>query len=158
MYEREKNFNSTHKLFPTAEPLFPQNQTMLFFIFGIKVDFVLYPFPWRYPIEEIEGILSAAIEDMIPMKPQAIENRKSKKDFWDIEFLIDKFWLIEIFRVCQVKFPQIDIGYWVPNLTDFEDAEPQMDPDTLNIKSWNEIPWNISMCVKDFVSHYINRN
>lgn len=157
-YEREKVFNIINKQFPSAELLFEQNQTMLFYIDEIRVDFVLYPFPWKYPIAEMEGFRLAAIEDIIPMKLQAIENRKSKKDFWDIELLIEKFGLGEIFRIFQAKFPQIDIGYLVHNLTDFEDAEPQMDPDTLLMKSWDEIKRNISMSVQDFVSRQINHN
>jgi predicted nucleotidyltransferase component of viral defense system len=155
-YHREEIQAIISKHFPSAELLFEQNQTMLFFIHEIRVDFVLYPFPWKFPIETINNFRLAAIEDIIPMKLQAIENRKSKKDFWDIDLLITQYGLPEMLRIFHAKFPNIDPGYLIHNLVDFENAELQMDPDTIVEKSWEEIKANIVREVNAFVSNQIN--
>lgn len=153
-YNRENIHVIISKHFPSAELLFEQNQTILFFINEIRVDFV--PFSWRFPIETKNNFRLAAIEDIIPMKLQAIENRKSKKDFWDIDLLITQYGLPEMLHIFHSKFPKIDPGYLIHNLVDFENAELQMDPDTLVEKSWEEIKASIIRKVNAFVSNQIN--
>jgi predicted nucleotidyltransferase component of viral defense system len=155
-YNREEIKAIISKHFPSAELLFEQNQTILFFIDEIRVDFVLYPFTWKFPIETINHFRLASIEDIIPMKLQAIENRKSKKDFWDIDLLMTQYGLPEMLRIFHAKFPKIDPGYLIHNLVDFENAESQMDPDTLDEKSWEEIKASIIRQVNAFVYNQIN--
>src|SRR6266545_1992122 len=48
--------------------LFEKNQTILFNIDDIKVDFVLYPFRWLYPFDIFNEIRLLSVPDIIPMK------------------------------------------------------------------------------------------
>jgi hypothetical protein len=54
-YQNSIIFQAVTTRFPGAELLFEQNQTMMFSIDHIKVDFILYPFPWLESFEKIDG-------------------------------------------------------------------------------------------------------
>lgn len=142
--------SSMLKKFPEAELLFAQNQTLIFDFEGIRVDFVCYPFPWKEKIEVISGIPLITLADMVPMKLQAVSNRRSKKDFWDIAFLLDMYPLNSMFSIFKSKFPQIDIGYIVQSLTDFSDADADFDPDMIVSTSWDAIKQKMIEAVKGF--------
>lgn len=141
--------------FPGAELLFEQNQTMMFFINGVKVDFVMYPFDWLKPFDNIEEIRLIHTEDIIPMKLQAISNRFSKKDFWDIELLLVEFPLGQMLKFFKTKFPPVDIGYIIHSITNFENAEREEDPVCLIAKSWIEVKNNLQQAVRDYTQGFL---
>src|SRR6185312_10822197 len=149
-YQNSIIFQAVTSGFPAAELLFEQNQTMMFTIDNIKVDFILYPFKWLHPFEKINGARLIALPDIIPMKLQALSNRFSKKDFWDIAFLLQKFSLSEMLEIFSSKFPQVDRGYLIHSLTNFEDAEREQQPVALLPKTWEEIKNELRKVVIDF--------
>ena len=112
---------------------------MLFSINEIKVDFILYPFPWLQHFDTIDGIRLLSVKDIIPMKLQAASNRNAKKDYWDIAALLDKYSLEEMLKIFKQKFPMVDTGFIIHSLTDFEKADTELDPDTLIKINWNEV-------------------
>ena len=123
-------FQTITKKFLSVELLFEQNQTMMFSINDVKVDFILPPFAWLQPFDIIEGTKSISIEDIIPMKLQAASNRNAKKDYWDIAALLKNYSLDQMLKIFTAKFPQVDIGFIIHSLTDFEKADTEIDPDT----------------------------
>ena len=141
---------TTH--FKDTELLFEQNQTMMFLVNGIKVDIILYPFDWSFPFETIDGIRLISLKDIIPMKLQAISNRFSKKDFWDIELLLDEFPLHKMMEIFKLKFPPVDTGYIIHSLTNFENAELEEDPISLVGKTWEEVKKNLKKAVTDYTN------
>jgi hypothetical protein len=141
--------------FPNAELLFEQNQTMMFMINGIKVDFILYPFEWLQPFDFIEGIRLISIPDIIPMKLQAIGNRFSKKDYWDVDRLLHEYPLEEMVKIFKAKFPPIDTGYIIHSLTAFESAETEEDPVCLVPKTWKEVKANLEQAVRDYTKKFL---
>jgi predicted nucleotidyltransferase component of viral defense system len=149
-YQNSAIFQAITTGFPSAELLFEQNQTMMFSIDQIKVDFILYPFKWLFPFETIDGARLITLHDIIPMKLQAISNRFAKKDFWDIAFLLNIFSLSEMLEIFTSKFPQIDIGYIIHSLTNFDDAEMEQQPVTLLPKTWEEIKFELQKAVIDY--------
>ena len=98
----------------------------MFNIGNVIVDVVLYPFKWLMPFENMEGDRMIALQDIIPMKLQALSNRFSKKDFWDIAFLLNSFSLAQTLEIFKLNFPTIDVGCIIHSLTNFdnEDLEP----------------------------------
>jgi hypothetical protein len=138
--------------FKGAELLFEQNQTMMFIINGVKVDFVLYPFEWLKPFDEIETCRLISIEDIIPMKLQALSNRFSKKDFWDIEFLLREFSIDKMLAIFKLKFPPVDTGYIIHSLTNFEGADSEEDPVCLIPITWKEIKISLQQLVRDYTA------
>ncbi len=143
-------FQIITKKFASAELLFEQNQTMMFSINDVKVDFVLYPFPWLHSFDIIEGTRLLSVEDIIPMKLQAASNRNAKKDYWDIATLLKKFSLGEMLKIFISKFPQIDIGFIIHSLTDFEKADTEPDPDTNNKITWEDLKNELVNAVKQY--------
>lgn len=149
-FQNSAIFRAVTTRFPIAELLFEQNQTIMFTIDNIKVDFILYPFKWLQPFEIFDGVRLIALPDIIPMKLQALSNRFSKKDFWDIAFLLKIFSLSEMVQIFKSKFPQIDPGYIIHSLTNFEDAEREQQPIDLLPKTWEEIKNELRKAVIDF--------
>ena len=147
-FDRSQLFQIITNTFPSAELLFEQNQTMLFVINDVRVDFVLYPFPWVLPFEETGGTRLISEKDIIPMKLQAISNRNSKKDFWDIAMLLGNYPLKEMIRIFKEKFPQVDEGYIIHSLTDFEKAGNQFDPDSSDSITWEDVKRVLSEAVR----------
>ncbi len=149
-YQNSVIFQAVTKEFPSAQMLFEQNQTMMFSINNVKVDFVLYPFNWLLPFETTDDARLISVQDIIPMKLQALSNRFSKKDFWDIAFLLNNFSLQDMLEIFKSKFSQIDTGYIVHSLTNFEDAEREQDPVQLIPATWGEIKNKLETTVIDF--------
>jgi predicted nucleotidyltransferase component of viral defense system len=154
-FEGNHLVSAIEKNFRHFELLFQKNQTLIFDIEGIRVDFVRYPFNWLNPFEDIEGIRFAQVEDIIPMKIQGIDNRKSKKDFWDIACLLDHFTMEEMFRIMHKKFPFIDPGHLIHSFTHFEEAELQPDPVALNDLTWEMIKERVTYAALDFSRSFL---
>ena len=148
-------FQTITAKFTDAILLFEQNQTMMFSINDIKVDFILYPFKWRQPFELIETSRLISVTDIIPMKLQALSNRFSKKDFWDIAFLLNLFPLAEMIEIFKEKFPRVDAGFIIHSLTSFDDAEREQDPICLLPKTWNEIKSQLEKAVIDYTNRFL---
>ena len=84
------------------------------------------------------------------MKLKALSNRFAKKDFWDIAYLLNNFSLSEMLEIFTSKFPQIDIGYIIHSLTNFDDAELEQQPLALLPKTWEEIKFELQKAVIDY--------
>ena len=149
-FDTARLFDFITKKFPSAELLFEKNQTLLFIVNDIKTDFVLYPFPWLHPFEVTNGIKLVSIYDIIPMKLQAVSIRNAKKDYWDISALLQQFTLQEMLTIFKNKFPQIDTGFIVHSLTDFEKADTERDPDKLTNITWEDIKSELNNKVRQF--------
>lgn len=149
-FDTASQFQLITKQFPAAELLFEKNQTMLFSIEDIKVDFVLYPFAWLFPFERVDGISFLSIKDIIPMKLQAASNRNAKKDYWDIAALLKLYSLDEMLQLFKTKFPQIDTGFIIHSLTDFEKADTEFDPDSMLSTTWEEVKFLLTSEVKKY--------
>ena len=148
-------FKIITKKFPSAELLFEQNQTMMFTINDVKVDFVLYPFAWLQQFDIIEETRLLSIEDIIPMKLQAASNRNAKKDYWDISALLKEYSLDKMLKIFTAKFPQVDIGFIIHSLTDFEKADIELDPDTYTGITWNEIKNELIIAVRQYTERLL---
>ncbi|MGN6803937.1 MAG: nucleotidyl transferase AbiEii/AbiGii toxin family protein [Ginsengibacter sp.] len=151
-FSNEKIFESVRREFSGSELLFEKNQTMVFYVNQIKVDFVLYPFAWKKKFDVIEGGRLLSIIDIIPMKLQAISNRFSKKDFWDLAFLLNEFSLKEMIEIFSSKFPQIDPGFIIHSLVAFDEAENEPDPTCVKIITWKEIKAKLEKAVIEYTN------
>lgn len=115
---------------------------------GIKVDFIRFKYDFANPIVEIDGIRLLSEEDIAPMKLDAITGRGSKKDFFDLYFLLERFTLSEILELYSHKYPHSTLFHVIKSLTWFEDAEPQALPDVLLKKAtWAQVKKRIEQAV-----------
>jgi predicted nucleotidyltransferase component of viral defense system len=118
---------------------------------GLKVDFLKFPYDFVQAFVEIEGIRLVPIENIGVMKFMAIARRGSKKDFYDLYFLLERYSLHEMIRHFEAKLPQVDLFHIVKSLTYFEDAEPDADPNMLIEVSWPTVKKEIAQKVKSYL-------
>jgi predicted nucleotidyltransferase component of viral defense system len=103
-------------------------QSLVGVIDGVKVDFIRFRYPFGKPIVEIEGVRMLSVEDIAPMKLDAVSGRVKKKDFYDLYFLLQKFNLREILNLYSEKFKHQTDFHVIKSLSYFEDAESEPDP------------------------------
>ena len=105
----------------------------------IKIDVMAHRYAWIDPAEEWEGIRLASIRDIAAMKLNAIANRGSKKDFWDIAVLLDRWTLDDVMSWYRIRYPHMDDWQVVRSLTYFDDAEEEPDPVSLTALTWLDV-------------------
>ena len=114
----------------------------------VKVDIVKYPYKLLKQPINLDGIRLLTKEDIIPMKLSALGSRGSKKDFFDIYFLLKEFNLGEMFTLFEQKFPNVNYFHIVKSLTYFDDADKELNPKTLIKITWEEVKKEILKHVK----------
>jgi predicted nucleotidyltransferase component of viral defense system len=115
----------------------------------IKVDFVKMSYPILFPSILDEQVRMLDIRDIAAMKLKAVTQRGSKKDFYDIYFLLQIMSLDEIIQLFKEKFKQYEIFHVIKSLTYFEDAENNADPILFDKKiTWQKVKTEIIGTVK----------
>ena len=81
-----------------------------------------------------------SVEDIAPMKLDAVTGRGSKKGFYDIYFLLQKFNLNTLFSLYLEKYPHQTTFHVARSLTYFVDAEPDPEPVVFDKNvSWEKV-------------------
>ncbi|MFN4226525.1 MAG: nucleotidyl transferase AbiEii/AbiGii toxin family protein [Candidatus Ratteibacteria bacterium] len=116
---------------------------------GINLSFFHYPYPLLKPLQNLDLIKIASLEDILAMKISAIISRGSRKDFVDVYFIMKELKLsgdkaIEFFKK---KFGNYDELVIKKSLTYFEDAEKEPEIPLLKKINWKEIK---NFFVKEF--------
>lgn len=115
---------------------------------NIKVDFIRFKYSFNHPVIKEEGIRLLHIKDIAPMKLDAIAGRGSKKDFYDLYFLLERYELSKLLELYSEKYQHATIFHVVKSLTWFEDAEPQIPPVVLDDKvTWAKVKKRIEQAV-----------
>lgn len=116
---------------------------------GIKVDFVKMGYANLFPALFIEGVRMLTLGYIAPMKLKAIAQRGSKKDFFDIYFLLQHLPLQTMLDLFQQKFKLHEIFHIIKSLSYFEDAEQSANPVVFdNSVSWHRVKTVIQEAVK----------
>ena len=130
-----------------------------FVVDNIKVDFVNYShYPWIDGVVAEDGLRLASPKDIAAMKIGAIEGRGSKKDFFDLYFLLRHYSMEEILGFYIQKYPQYSMFRVRMSLTYFEDAEKQDDPKLFEKVDWETIKATIAEAVRKVNwNHFIDK-
>lgn len=115
----------------------------IYWIDGIKVDCVNYPYKWLDECRVLDGVRLASVNDIAAMKISAIINRGTKKDFIDLHFLLQKMFLNHILDLYDQKYPDGSRFIAIKSLTYFEDAEDDPMPFMFNDITWNDVKASI---------------
>ncbi len=116
---------------------------------GIKVDFVKMGYPILFPTLLVEGVQMLDLRDIAPMKLKAIAQRGSKKDFFDIYFLLDIMPLETMISLFRQKFKMHEVFHILKSLSYFEDAEQSANPVVFDKSvTWKEVKASINESVK----------
>ncbi len=103
-----------------------KEDTLIFYLEGIRCSFFHYPYKLIRPVEVREGIAIASDEDIAGMKGIAIIQRGTKKDFYDMWFLMKTHnWsLNKIKKICKDKYGNLfSEAAFERAIIYFEDAE-----------------------------------
>jgi len=113
----------------------------------IKLD-LFYTDDFVFPIKQHENIRLSSLEEIAAMKLDVIGRGGRKKDFWDIHALIDHFTLDEMLdfylKRYEYNFSKEEL---ISQLTNFEAADNDPDPNCLQGKYWELIKLDIEECI-----------
>jgi len=116
---------------------------------AIKVDFVKMSYPILFPPILDEGVRMLDIKDIAPKKLKAVTQRGSKKDFFDIYFLLEHISMKDMLQLFMEKFKQHEIFHVVKSLSYFADAENYADPNVFDpLVTWTKVKTKIRKTVK----------
>ena len=119
---------------------------------GIKVDILVYKYPQLEAIDTIDTIRLFSIPDIAAMKLSAVSSRGSKKDFYDLYFLLKQFPLPMLLNFYQKKYQTEQYYHILKSLIFFDDAETEPEPRLLQkALSWDEIKIEFEKVVRAFV-------
>ena len=106
---------------------------------GIKVDICKHPHPLLFPVLNIEEIRMWSLQDIAASKVFAISSRATKKDFWDLDRLLDEFSFLEIASFYDKRYEhQLAIAI-SKMLTYFDEADESDTPVCLLNKNWEQV-------------------
>ena len=109
----------------------------------IKIDICRHPFPLIKPLLIEDGLRLWSLEDLAASKVFAISSRATKKDFWDIDRLLDIFSIEEIASFYSLRYEQ-NLAIAVSKmLTYFNEAEKTKEPVCLLGKTWPKVKKSI---------------
>lgn len=117
-------------------------------ISDIKVEFLKHSYPKLADDLQIQGVAMWSLEDICAMKLNAIANRGSKKDFYDIAALFESFPLEIMLRSYQAKYRPASLLMVIRSLAWFDDADAEPDPISLRDETWPFIKGKISSAIR----------
>lgn len=117
---------------------------LVYLVNEVRVGFYGYGFPLVAPLVDTEGVRLAGMEDIALMKLDALLSRASRKDFYDLYFILQTLQLSDVFKKAEQKYPSVrDFEVQTTKrLVYFENAEEETDPLLLMNANWD--------LVKDF--------
>lgn len=140
------------KEFGTIQVIDREDKHLEFSLNNVKIDVVNYDFKLIKPLKKVDYLKLASMEDIAAMKISAIEGRGTKKDFYDLYFLLESYSLKEILNFAKAKFPEANMLNIARSLVDFTDAENEPEPNLLSKKlNWDEVKDKIINKTKELV-------
>lgn len=122
------------------------NAIKIYSLNDVKIDIVNYQYKWLSECIIDNDIRLADPADIGAMKLSAITGRGSRKDFFDLFFLLKHYTLKDLFEFYINKFPQASEYLVLKSLIYFEDAEHDADPDMFDKSvTWSVVKKNIQL-------------
>ncbi len=133
-----------------VQPLTVTNTIFIVVVEGIKVDCVHFKYPFAFPLLNMDGVRMADIRDIAPMKLDAVTKRGSKKDFFDMYYLFERFSPPQILEWYNQMFKHSTSFHVIRSLTYFDDAEQTETPVVFDKKvTWAEVKKRMVQVVRD---------
>lgn len=133
-----------------VQPLTVTNTIFIVVVEGIKVDCVHFKYPFAFPLLNLDGVRMADLRDIAPMKLDAVTKRGSKKDFFDMYYLFERFSPSQILEWYNQMFKHSTSFHVIRSLTYFDDAEQTETPVVFDKKvTWAEVKKRMVQVVRD---------
>lgn len=116
-------------------------QTLVGAASGVKISLLGYHYPEIGKRERVYQTSVASLTDLAAMKLETVIGRGTKRDFFDIYFLAQKFSLPKLFGFYQGKFQNLKQREIMIKkaLVFFEEADRDEMPDLLVPVAWQEV-------------------
>ena len=114
---------------------------------GVKIEFLRHRNPLLEPVEQVGAVRLLSLADVTAMKLNAIANRGSKKDFFDLARILDEFGLEEALDLFERKYSNTDRFVAIRSLAWFGDAEGEPDPVVSEGPTWEEVKRRITRAI-----------
>lgn len=153
-FDSNKLLKLFQKNFKKIQVINQEEDTLLLSVEGINLSFFTYKYPLLKPLIKIQEINLASLEDIAAMKLVAIIQRKSKRDYIDLFYLLENFGLEKILILTEKKYKGLFNPYLgLRALIYFEDIETEKDKQRNKLIAdfnWNKIKKELIKMVKDF--------
>ena len=105
----------------------------------VKID-LFYTDPFIQPVLQIGLYRLATVEEIIAMKIDIVQRKARKKDFWDLDELLEKHSIDQMIALHKQRYPHgHDEKIIRENFGDFERADEDFTPICLKGKHWELI-------------------
>ncbi|MDP1727530.1 MAG: nucleotidyl transferase AbiEii/AbiGii toxin family protein [Bacteroidota bacterium] len=130
-----------------------ENVGIFCFINEIKVDFIQhYYYGLIDNIYSDSGVRMFGLKDIAAMKINAILKRAAKKDFYDLNELLNLYSITELIEYYFQKYPDQMLTISIPYaICYFDEAEHSENPVSLNKISWEIVKKNIQKKVREYL-------
>ncbi len=136
--------------FKKVQEFYIAENTLGLEVSNISMSFFKYPYPLLKPLQRLESVYIASLEDIAAMKIIAISQRGKRRDFIDIYFLMEYFGLKKIIDFTIEKYPMFNIYVGLQGLVYFKDA----DDDIEEIRFLRSVDWGK---VKTYILREVNK-
>jgi predicted nucleotidyltransferase component of viral defense system len=106
---------------------------------NLKVDLYNWAVPFIGEPYISNGLRLASLKDIAAFKLDAITTRKTKKDYYDLYFLLDRLTLEEMIKVYKEKYPYNSSKNVIVGLSSCSASDNDEQPDLLKPVSWIEV-------------------
>ena len=103
------------------------------------MDLLRHAYAEIAPVEKMGGHRLVSLPDLTAMKLNAIANRGSKKDFYDVVELLQHYHLTAMLGFFSKKYPNTDPFAMVRSLAWFEEADEEPDPIPMLGQTWKSV-------------------
>jgi len=125
--------------------------TLQLLLQGVKIDFLRHSYPLLAEPVMVDSIRMLSLPDVAAMKLNAITNRGSKKDFFDLQMLLRDHALPGLLDSYCRKYSVSNRFMVIRSIAWFDDAENEPDPESLEGLAWPAIKAEISAAVASLV-------
>lgn len=101
--------NTLSSYFPDVREMLPTSFGITCYITNMKADFCFDGGKFIRPPKKENEIIMASLEDIIAMKLNAISNRATQKDFFDIGVLTDIFSVKKMVQFYRERYPFMNV-------------------------------------------------
>lgn len=116
---------------------------------AVKID-LFYTDTFIFPIVAYKGIRLSQLEEIVAMKLEIVGHNGRKKDFWDLHELMEQFSWTEMLEFYQKRYPYSYTPHEIiKKLTDFHEADSDLNPICLKNKYWELIKLDIEESVNE---------
>lgn len=122
---------------------------------NIKVDLYNWAVPFIEESYISDGLRLDSLKDIAAFKLDVITTRKTKKDYYDLYFLLDKLSLDEMVSAYKEKYPYNSSKNVIVGLSSCSAADNDEQPELLKPVSWIEVKTMIINEVRQYEKNII---